>query len=352
MNNISIENIYWMIAYAFRNIKDKNITQLSNEKFLNIYDLFSVMMSREINRQVKRGLNKEYIEKQEETSSIKGKIILNDLMRNQYKKSSKVSCKFDNYSVNSYLNRIIKTACLYLLRSNKIKDKNKAVHLKKSIVFFDEVEEINPLTIKWDLIRYNRFNNSYKMLINISYMIIEGLLMSKKNGQFEYREYIDDQKMHKLYEKFILEYYRYHYSNLNPSVPQVEWNLDEENEYLYLLPKMQTDITLYNKNRTLIIDAKYYNNMYQNNTMFDKETFRSNNLYQIYTYVKNEDKKNTGNVSGMLMYIKTDENEKQFVEYKMGNNKIIVCNLDLSNNFSNVEKQLNDIADKFIANTL
>lgn len=352
MNNISIENIYWMIAYAFRNIKDKNITQLSNEKFLNIYDLFSVMMSREINRQVKRGLNKEYIEKQEETSSIKGKIILNDLMRNQYKKSSKVSCEFDDYSVNSYLNRIIKTACLYLLRSNKIKDKNKAIHLKKSIVFFDEVEEINPLTIKWDLIRYNRFNNSYKMLINISYMIIEGLLMSKKNGQFEYREYIDDQKMHKLYEKFILEYYKYNYSNLNPSVPQVEWNLDEENEYLYLLPKMQTDITLYNKNRTLIIDAKYYNNMYQNNTMFDKETFRSNNLYQIYTYVKNEDKNNTGNVSGMLMYIKTDENEKQFVEYKMGNNKIIVCNLDLSNSFSNVENQLNDIADKFIANTL
>ena len=352
MNNISIENIYWMIAYAFRNIKDKNITQLSNEKFLNIYDLFSVMMSREINRQVKRGLNKEYIENQEETSSIKGKIILNDLMRNQYKKSSKVSCEFDDYSVNSYLNRIIKTACLCLLRSNKIKDKNKAVHLKKSIVFFDEVEEINPLTINWDLIRYNRFNNSYKMLINISYMIIEGLLMSKKNGQFEYREYIDDQKMHKLYEKFILEYYRYHYSNLNPSVPQVEWNLDEENEYLYLLPKMQTDITLYNKNRTLIIDAKYYNNMYQNNTMFDKETFRSNNLYQIFTYVKNEDKKNTGNVSGMLIYIKTDENEKQFVEYKMGNNKIIVCNLDLSNNFRNVENQLNDIADKFIANTL
>ena len=352
MNNISIENIYWMIAYAFRNIKDKNITQLSNEKFLNIYDLFSVMMSREINRQVKRGLNKEYIEKQEETSSIKGKIVLNELMRNQYKKSSKVFCEFDDYSVNSYLNRIIKTACLYLLRSNMIQDKIKAAHLKKSIVFFDEVEEINPLTIKWDLIRYNRFNNSYKMLINISYMIIEGLLMSKKNGQFEYREYIDDQKMHKLYEKFILEYYRYHYSSLNPSVPQVEWNLDEETEYLYLLPKMQTDITLYKQNRTLIIDAKYYNNMYQNNSMFDKDTFRSNNLYQIYTYVKNEDKDNSGNVSGMLMYVKTDDNEKQYVEYKMGNNKIIVCNLDLSNSFNNVEKQLNEIADKFITNTL
>lgn len=352
MNNISIENIYWMIAYAFRNIKDKNIRQLSNEKFLNIYDLFSVIMFKEINKQVKRGLNKEYIDKQEETSSIKGKIVLTDLMKNQYKKSSKISCEFDDYSVNSYLNRIIKTACLYLLRSNMIKDKTKAVHLRKSIVFFDDVEEINPLNIKWDLIRYNRFNMSYKILINISYMILDGLLMSRKNGQFEYREYIDDQKMHKLYEKFILEYYKYHYSYLNPSVPQIEWNLDEENDFVYLLPKMQTDITLYRGSRKLIIDAKYYNDMYQKNSMFDKDTFRSNNLYQIYTYVKNEDKNSTGNVSGMLMYIKTNNNEKQFVNYKMGNNKIIICNLDLSKTFDLVEKQLNDIANKFITNTL
>jgi len=352
MNNISIENIYWMIAYAFRNIKDENISKLSNEKFLNIYDLFSVMMTREINRQVKRGLNKEYIDKQEETSSIKGKIVLNDLMKKQYQKTSKISCEFDDYSVNSYLNRIIKTACLYLLRSNMIKDKNKSIHLRKSIVFFDGVEEINPLIIKWDFIRYNRFNVSYKLLINISYMILEGLLMSKKNGQFEYREYIDNQNMYKLYEKFILEYYRYHYSYLNPSVPQVDWNLTEDNNYIYLLPKMQTDITLYRGKRKLIIDAKCYNDMYQKNSMFDKDTFRSNHLYQIFTYVKNEDKNNTGDVSGLLMYVKTNNNEKQYVDYKMGNNKIIICNLDLSKTFEFVEKQLNDIANKFITNTL
>ena len=52
------------------------------------------------------------------------------------------------------------------------------------------------------------------------------------------------------------------------------------------------------------------------------------------------------------MYVKTNDNEKQFVNYKMGNNKIIICNLDLSNTFDYVERQLNDIANRFITNTL
>lgn len=351
MKNISIENIYWMMAYAFRNINEKAIKQMSNEKFKNIYDLFSVMMTQELNKQVKRGLNNEYIDKKEETSTIKGKIDLNNLMKNSYKKNSKVVCEFDDYSRNFYLNQIVKTACCYLLRSNRIKDKNKAIKLKKVLIYLDGIEELNPKFIDWNSIKYNKFNSSYKILINISYLIIKGLLMSGKDGQFDYREYIDDQQMHKLYEKFILEYYRYHYSDLMPSVSQIDWNV-KDNEYIYLLPKMQTDITLHRGSRSLIIDAKYYSDMYQNNPLFDRETFKSNHLYQIYTYVKNADKNNSGKVSGMLLYVKTDNNDKQYAEYKMGKNKIAICNLDLSINFDYVQKQLNKIANKFIMGNL
>lgn len=352
MQNISIENIYWMLAYAFRCINEKSASKMSDEKFENIYDLFSVMMFIELNKQVKRGLNKEYIPVSENTSTIRGKIVINDMARNSYKNTSKLLCEYDEYSSNSYLNKIVKTACHYLIKSNKIKEKDKVIKLKNSLLYFDGVDIIDPNTIKWDFIKYNRFNSSYKILINISYLVLKGLLISKKNNQFDFKDYVDDQKMHKLYEKFILEYFRYHYKELKPSVPQVAWNVDEDNEYIYLLPKMQTDITLYKDDRTLIIDAKYYNNMYQNNTLYDKDTFKSHNLYQIFTYVKNEDKNNTGKVSGMLLYAKTDNNEKQYAEYEMGNNKIIICNLDLSKDFNYVQEQLNDIADRFSLNTL
>ena len=119
-----------------------------------------------------------------------------------------------------------------------------------------------------------------------------------------------------------------------------------------LLPKMQTDITLYYEDRVLIIDAKYYSNMYQNNPLFDKNTFKSNNLYQIFTYVKNQDKEKNGKVSGMLLYAKTDENDEQWAEYNMDGNKIIISNIALGDNFNKVQQHLNNIAEKFINNKI
>lgn len=72
------------------------------------------------------------------------------------------------------------------------------------------------------------------------------------------------------------------------------------------------------------------------------------NMYQIFTYVKNYDKNNTGNVSGILLYAKTDEtvlpDEKPF---KIGRNDFSVKTLDLNTEFSEISNRLNEII-KFI----
>ena len=72
------------------------------------------------------------------------------------------------------------------------------------------------------------------------------------------------------------------------------------------------------------------------------------NMYQIFTYVKNYDKSNTGNVSGILLYAKTDEtvlpDEKPF---KIGGNTFSVKTFDLNTEFSEISNQLNEII-KFI----
>lgn len=72
------------------------------------------------------------------------------------------------------------------------------------------------------------------------------------------------------------------------------------------------------------------------------------NMYQIFTYVKNYDKNNTGNVSRILLYAKTDEtvlpDEKPF---KIGRNNFSVKTLDLNTEFSEISNRLNEII-KFI----
>ena len=103
---------------------------------------------------------------------------------------------------------------------------------------------------------------------------------------------------------------------------------------------MKSDITLEHNGKTLIIDTKYYSHTMQTNSMYNSRTLHSNNLYQIFTYVKNKDTSNAGNVSGILLYAKTDEKIVPDNDYMMSGNRISVKTLDLEADFSTIENQL------------
>ena len=112
-----------------------------------------------------------------------------------------------------------------------------------------------------------------------------------------------------------------------------------------MLPVMQTDIMLSCGSRVLIIDAKYYAHTTQ--TQYDIHTLHSANLYQIFTYVKNKEAELQGKpheVSGILLYARTDEAFQPDNVYHMSGNKITVKTLDLNQEFPSIATQLNSIA--------
>ena len=170
--------------------------------------------------------------------------------------------------------------------------------------------------------------------------------MSHNSGDKKVMAFSDD-NMAKVYEKFILEYYKQHQRKLSVNAAEIKWNLDEDfaDPVIKFLPKMQSDITLRYNGLTLIIDAKYYSkNMQQ---QFDKNTLINGNLYQIYTYVKNEDKTNSGKVAGMLLYAKTDSDIVPSADFSTGGNRISVKTLNLDANFGEIKRQLDKIADDY-----
>jgi len=68
----------------------------------------------------------------------------------------------------------------------------------------------------------------------------------------------------------------------------------------------------------------------------------SENLYQIFIYVKNKEvelrNQEHESVSGMLLYVKTDEAIYPDHEYKMSGNCIAVRTLDLNKDFYEIKK--------------
>ena len=106
---------------------------------------------------------------------------------------------------------------------------------------------------------------------------------------------------------------------------------------------MQTDIFLRYKNQILIIDTKYYGKTMQ--VQYDKTTLHSENVYQIFTYVKNQDAAAPGMSPGCLLYAKTDEAITSDRSYITGENRISVKMLDLNKEFSLITAQLDKITE-------
>lgn len=339
--SIVIKNIYYMLTYAFSVLRQTNYEQIEAENFENIEDMFSAILSKGLAQQLKQGLYREYISVNEELSTLRGKIDMTSSIKLKLQKKRTLSCEYDELSVNNKFNQIIKSTVLLLIRQPSVSSKHKN-ELKKVMLYFSEVDTIDFSTIKWDMLRYQRNNQNYKMLLNVCYFVIKGLLYSDEKGNFKVASFLDEQRMCHLYERFILEYYRYHYKGvLSANSTQVPWNTDDG--VIDFLPVMQTDIMLKHKDKTLIIDAKYYSHSMQKG-QYDKVTIHSNNLYQIFTYVKNYDTAGDGSVSGMLLYAKTDEEVTPDNDFMMSGNKISVKTLDLSLDFSKLAKSLDKIA--------
>ena len=312
---------------------------MAAEEFENIHDMFAAILGKGVASQLKQGLYREYILQEEELSVLRGKLNIQGTIRNKIQHKQKLSCEYDELSENNLLNQILKITMQVLVRQKTVKQEHKVV-LKKNLVFFDNVDVIEPGQIKWDRIRYQKNNQSYRMLMNVCYLVITGLILSTDKGEVKLATFLDDRAMHSLYEKFILEYYRYHHPEYKANPDTIPWDIDDG--MIEFLPAMVTDITLKHGGRTLIIDAKYYAHTMQ--SQYDVQSIHSGNLYQVFTYVKNLDKDNTGNVAGMLLYAKTQEQITPNNKYSMGGNTIWVKTLDLNLPFSQIAEQLEKIA--------
>lgn len=309
---------------------------MATEEFDNVAELCAAILIKGVSLQIKRGLGKEYVLQTESLSALRGKIDISASVKEQSMLKKQLVCNYDEFSVNSYMNRIIRTTMDTLVRSSISKDRKK--QLRKLLIYFSEVEPLNRESINWKL-QFNKNNQTYQMLISICYLILKGLLQTTSDGSTKLMDFLDEQRMCRLYEKFILEYYRKEHPEIKASASQIPWDTDDD--YREMLPVMQSDIMLKQGDKTLVIDAKYYSHTTQK--QYDVNTLHSGNLYQIFTYVKNLDTERTGNVSGMLLYAKTDEVVLPNNEYKMGGNAISVKTLDLDCDFSMIREQLDGI---------
>ena len=337
---IPIRNIYYMLSYAFQVLNGQGYREMATEDFHNVAELCAAILCKGVSLQIKRGLGREYIEKTETLSALRGRIDISESIKTRSMLKRQLVCSYDDFSVNNQMNQIIKSTMLLLLHGDILPKRKKEI--RTLLAYFGEVDTLDVHTIDWH-VQYNRNNETYRMLVSICYLVVKGLLQTQADGSTKLMDFLDEQRMSRLYEKFILEYYRKHFPQLHASASQIPWILDDDESAM--LPIMQSDITLSCGNDILIIDAKYYSHTTQ--TQYDVHTLHSNNLYQIFTYVKNKEAELANvphkKVAGMLLYARTDEAVQPDHTYSMSGNQISVKTLDLNQSFDSIAAELNEI---------
>ena len=345
VKGIAIQNIYYMLAYAFRTLREGDYARVSTEDFENAEDLFGEILSIGISRLLKRGLHRMYEEQTEDLRGLRGKVELAPTIRHWANHRKLITCTHDEFTVNNPFNQILKSTAEGLVRTGRLVKSRSG--LMRVLRYFATVDSVPLRQIKWANLRYERSNRHYQMLMNVCRFVIDGLLMGEDAaaGERKIRSMeIDESKMASLYEGFLREYYAVHY-RLNSASKKIAWDVPSGTD-VSQLPMMVSDITLTDGVKTLILDAKFYGSIMQEN--YEKHSYRNSHINQVLVYALNEHNRTGKEVAATLLYAKTGECEAKPGRWPIGGYQIGVEIIDLGASFADISAQLDKIvADYF-----
>ncbi|MDU5020549.1 MAG: hypothetical protein E6269_08375, partial [Clostridiales bacterium] len=178
------------------NIEQSNSINTSKN---NLLDILVNMYIENLENEVRKGFNLEYISESANINTLKGKLLLKEHINKNYINKSKVYCNYDNYSYDNFLNQTFKHACTIVL--NKIYDEKTKSKIKKILKLFVDVSDYNISLEKLNNLNFDRRNERFKLSYEFAKLIIKN--ESSKNTYGYKNAFSILFEMNILYEEYI-----------------------------------------------------------------------------------------------------------------------------------------------------
>lgn len=336
---IPIQNIYYLLCYAWDSLPESGLIDVSKEEIDKPIDLLAHVLITGTKHLIRRGLEQGYQSYTEEVASIRGRILVAQSARRFLPQQGRALCEFDELTISTLPNQILK-ATLKRLSGAKGLDanlKHGAGLLVRQLEQVADVKLSRQLFRKVQLHGNNRF---YRFILQVCRLVIDQSLMDESDGNYRFRDFTqDDKQMARLFERFLFNFYRKEQSEYKVKKERISWQAtSDDDSSLQMLPTMETDISLRSKEKTLIIDAKYYTKTLQ--SYYSNESIHSSNLYQMFSYLKNLEVRggNDFSADGMLLYPVVSQVISH--SYDMHGHKIRIETIDLAQNWETISDSL------------
>ena len=361
-NNIEAEKIRFL--EILQNIDYFKEKIFSNSKIeiidTSILELFIHLFIEEVEKIVKKGLIYKYVDKNENLNVFKGKLDINSHIKYNFSHKERFFMKFDEFSVNSLENIIIKLT-IQKLKKVSINPKNKE-NLNKIGHYFENVTILENSIENLKYLTFDRMNDYYKNAIQWSKIFLDNQsssIFSANNGEIPsilfpmetiFENYIANKLVNIIQEKSYCELlFKIQDSSCSIFSSISLNNTKIDNNILRIRP----DIVIKNKNtkEIFILDTKWK----VLNKLDDKFKISTEDIYQMLAYVKTYNDRNKNNYTckkAYLIYPATNMRENTFsvkdkLIFKTDDFELNIYFVDLSSD-ENTENSLINVLDNFI----
>ena len=283
---IPIENIYYLFCYAWNRFEEAQSIPLGAAPSPDLPNLLARVLLSGTRALFRRGLDRSYQVHDEEIATVRGRIELGRTLHLRARKARGLHCEFDELSHDVPHNRILKASLKRLARSSTI-DRELAQELLALSYRFPGLADIRLERSAFSRVHLHRNNGYYDLLLKVSELAFDCMLPNPRGNGFLFQDVLrDERKMARVFEEFVRNFYRAEQRTLTVEPMTIRWDaIPLTSNNVGQLPTMRVDVFLRNNERRIIIDTKYYADALQ--TFHGTESFHSDNLYQIFSYLKN-----------------------------------------------------------------
>lgn len=321
------ENLILASHNLTKEYKYSKITNAQIQKSNYILEIFISIFCNDLMDILKKGIKKSYIKKEENLNNYKGKLKFSEHIKKNITTKNKFFIEYSEFSINVPENRILKSACLFLIKETS-NEANKKI-LRRVLIEFNDVSPCFNLEKDMQDKQINRLHSYYiRPLQYAEFFLRKQSLMPYKGKNalpsllFPLNEMFED------YIENILNE-----NDINFKKQFSSYYLAKDNGKDIFKTKM--DYVCFNKKNTIILDAKW------KILNPEKENFdvAQDDLYQLFAYSEiTKANKPIENISIVLLYPKTDKFNKIINWTYFNGTEISIIPIDVLN-FNN-NKQL------------
>ncbi len=340
---VPIENVYYLLCYAWDALDEGALLQLSPEQSLTIVDLFARVLIRGTRHVLARGLDLDYRERHGAVAGIKGKLDVSATVKGMTWTRGQTVCRVASRGVDVPHNQIVKATLRRLATLGTLA--KPLAHDAAALV--DELHAVRDVPVSADMfrtVRVHRNNRLYDLLLHVCQLIHGNPFLEMEPGRATFPDFVGGRgEMARLFERFVYHFYGREQQRFAVRRPVIAWHAAAGDAAdLDMLPIMRTDVLLASDSRRIVIDTKYYERTFQNYRGSVK--IRSPHLYQLLAYLQNlaaadgASPRGAAPLEGMLLYPVVDA---AFCKvYTLLGHRITVRSVDLGRPWPYIQSEL------------